>query len=169
MAEKTLSVAVAAQVIKRAQQKTLAKDAAKVLVGIRKAATGNCGDSKRKRKKGKQGVVKTAVLKLAVQKLRMAKSGGRGRQLAKAAAKAVMAIKSGNGMQKQAAIGQYLQKIVPLLAKLKGGIGRAGAAVKPVLSQPVTMAHLAGGAAAAGGAKLLGKSLGGDEDTKAVA
>ncbi len=162
MAERTQAVSVARQIVKRAQQKALAKDAATILVGIRKAARG-VGCSAHSKKKGK-------------------KSGKH--QLAKTAAVAIVAIKSGNKMQKQAAIGDLLKKILPLLAgagkKVVGGagkaLGRAGGAtskalggamaspagqtVQELMAQPLTVGTLAGGAGAAAGGHLLAKTLG---------
>ena len=201
-----LSADVAKHIIKRAQQKALVRDAAKVLQGIRKVAMGaTCpgakirsggkgrglglgmgrgprgipigmklspGDSEppkapasdTTKKKGKgddKDEKKASVLSRAVKMLKAgkaAKTASPKQAFVKAAAVAMITVKRGNKMQKQAAIGELLR----LLATKLGG--KATGAATGLLSK---IPHTGGiqrgilGAAGKLGSKGVGYGLAG--------
>jgi hypothetical protein len=162
MAEKTKPESIAQAVVKRAQQKVLARDAATVLVGMQKAARGTgCGTkSKKKGKKKKYVFPKESALRMAVSLLKLRKNSSRLKQrskdaeLVKAAAGAIVAIKSGTEMQKQAAIAQLLKM---LASKGVGGLGKAMSGVGGKLSGKVMPGMLSSGKAPGALAQLGGK------------
>lgn len=121
---------LAQQVVKRARQKALVKDAVKVLRGLRKRSCGESCAADSKKKKGKKGLKppfpKKAALAEAIKRLKAvkAKTASPTQGIVKAAVLAIVAIKSGNELQKQAAIGDLLKKILPFLGKQLGRVGR---------------------------------------------